>query len=350
MTKGRKTIKRTLIFSTVAVIIVASIAGWNIYNRIFAPNLQMGNRLTTYLLIPTGADLNTVTDSLTKNNLLKDYQTYMWVAEKMHYPSYVKPGRYLLRNGMNNKELISLLRSGRQSPVRVTFNNIRTIEQLAGRISRLLESDSASIVNIFRNDSLLQKNGLNTFNSISILIPNTYEMYWNTSAIQFYERMNKEYHRFWNEKRTAELKEINLTQQEVTIIASIVEQETKLNKEKPVVAGVYINRYRKGWKLEADPTLVYAVGDFSIQRVLNEYKEIDSPYNTYMYAGLPPGPICIPEIPTIDAVLNYVKHDYYFFCAKDDFSGYHAFANSYNEHLLNAKRFHIALTRRGIMN
>jgi UPF0755 protein len=350
MTKKKGTLKRALIFITIAVIVVASIAGWNIYNRIFAPNVQLGNRLTTYLLIPTGADFSTVTDSLSKNNFIKNQETYHWVAEKMHYPSNVKPGRYLLHKGMNNKELISLLRSGKQAPVKVTFNNLRTLEQLAGRISGLLESDSASIVNIFRSDSLLKKNGLNTFNSISILIPNTYEMYWNTSAAQFYERMNKEYHRFWNEKRKASLKEINLNRQEVAVIASIVEQETKLNKEKPVVAGVYINRYRKGWKLEADPTLVYAVGDFTIRRVLNEYKEIDSPYNTYMYMGLPPGPICIPEISSIDAVLNYAKHDYYFFCAKDDFSGYHAFANTYSEHLLNAKRFHIALTRRGIMN
>lgn len=349
MNKKKSGLKRILIFTAVGIFIVALIVGWNIYSMVLVPNVQLQNKVTEDLYIPTGAGFGTVLDSLKTRNLLRDVESFEWVADRMNYIEHVKPGKYLLKAGMNNKELVTMLRSGKQAPVKVTFNNLRTLEQFAGRVSKLIEADSISVVAVFQNDSLLQKNNLNIYNSVSILIPNTYEMYWNTSAEKLYERMNKEFHRFWNDKRNTRLKEIQLNQQEVMVLASIVEQETRRDSEKPVVAGVYINRYKNGWKLEADPTLIFALGDFKIRRVLNEHKEVESLYNTYRNTGLPPGPICIPGIASIDAVLNYVPHEYFYFCAKDDFSGYHAFAKTYEDHLLNAKRFHRALSQRGIM-
>jgi UPF0755 protein len=201
---------------------------------------------------------------------------------------------------------------------------------------------------LFNDDLYLKQYGFNSENCIAMFIPNTYEFYWNTPAKKFMERMAREYKAFWNPSRKMKAKTIGLTQAQVAVLASIVEQETHRDDEKPIVAGVYLNRYKKGWKLEADPTLVYALGNFTVQRVLNQYKEIDSPYNTYMYAGLPPGPICIPSISSIDAVLNYSKHEYFYFCARDDFSGYHCYAKTYTEHLVNAKRFQKELNRRKI--
>jgi UPF0755 protein len=190
--------------------------------------------------------------------------------------------------------------------------------------------------------------GFDTVSCLGMFIPNTYEFYWNTSADAFVRRMEKEYRKFWNADRVAQAREAALAPDQVVVLASIVEQETRQDDEKPMIAGVYMNRYRKGWKLEADPTLVYALGDFSVRRVLNQYKEIDSPYNTYKFEGLPPGPICLPSISSIDAVLHYAHHSYMYFCARHDFSGYHVFARTYSEHLANAHRFHRELNRRNI--
>ena len=241
-----------------------------------------------------------------------------------------------------------MLKSGQQEPVKVVFNNIRLKEQLAGVISKQIEADSLSITKLLSDKEYLSALGLTPENSVSLFIPNTYEFYWNTSAKGFIERMQKEHNRFWNERRRTILNRTGLNITEVIILASIVEQETKKNDEKPIVAGVYLNRLRKNWNLEADPTLIFATRDFSAKRVLNIHKEVDSPYNTYRNRGLPPGPICIPSIASIDAVLNYKEHQYMFFCAKDDFSGYHSFARTYQEHLVNARRFHNELNRRKI--
>ena len=200
-----------------------------------------------------------------------------------------------------------------------------------------------------RDRDYVKKFGFTTENIISMFIPNTYEVYWDITAEKFMERMNKEYTSFWTDQRKARLKAIGLTQLQAITLASIVEKESNKNDEKPDIAGVYMNRYKQGWLLQADPTLVYAMGDFTIKRVLNAYKNIDSPYNTYKYAGLPPGPICLPSISSIDAVLNYRQHNYMYFCAREDFSGYHNFAVTMNEHLVNAARYQQALDRQGIM-
>ncbi len=348
--KKKMTPFKRVLYAFIGVMFVAGlITAYTFYRKVFAPNVILRHRTVEYIYIPTGSTFVDVLRILQKEDLLRNSESFTWVAEQMDYTNNVKPGKYQVKSRMNNKELISLLRSGKQTPVKVTFNNIRTVEQLAGTVSKKIEADSNSIVSFFRDEYIQKSYGFTSQNSMSVLIPNTYEMYWNTSAKEFFDRMAKEYKKFWTDARKQKAHEINLSQTEVSTLASIVEQETRKNDEKNMVAGVYMNRYIKGWKLEADPTLVFALGDFTVRRVLSAYKEIDSPYNTYMYTGFPPGPICIPSISSIDAVLNYSKHNYMFFCAKDDFSGYHAFAKTYNDHLVNARRFQKALNRRGIM-
>ena len=230
----------------------------------------------------------------------------------------------------------------------MVFNNIRTKEQFAGRISNQIETDSLSIINLLNNNSFLEKYELNSQNVMVMFIPNTYELYWNTSAEKLFERMNHEYKKFWNEERTDKAAAVGLTTVEISILASIVQSETNKKDEMARIAGTYINRLNKGMLLQADPTVVYALGDFTIKRLLSKHLEIDSPYNTYKYTGLPPGPITIPDATTIDKVLNYEKHDYLFFCAREDLSGYHAFAKTLAEHSANAKKYQKALDKMNI--
>ena len=290
------------------------------------------------LYIPTGADYQYVKDEIVSLNVLQSENAFDWLAKKMHYDENVHPGRYILTDGMTNQQLINMLRMGYQTPVKVVFNNMRTVEQLAGRIEEQIEADSSSIIEAINNKNI----------DATIFIPNTYEFYWNTDAEAFVDRMIAEYNTFWNETRLQKAKNKNLTQREVSILASIVDKETTKVSEMPTIAGVYINRLNKRWPLQADPTLVYALGDYNIRRVLDVHKDIDSPYNTYKYAGLPPGPICIPSIAAIDAVLNAEKHNYYYFCAKDDLSGYHVFAKNITEHNKNAEKYRRALNKNKI--
>lgn len=352
MAKGKKKTsgkrKKLIVAFLLTGVLAVSLTFWSFYRKVFAPNVVIKHAATQYIHIPTGSRFTDVMRILQESGNLRNSESFKWVAEQMSYVNQVKPGRYLIKKNMNNRELIGLLRSGKQTPLRLAFSNIRTVEQLAGAVGGKLEADSVTIAYLFRDDAFQKKYGLNSENSLSIVIPNTYEFFWNTSAEQFYERLAKEYKKFWTESRKEKASKVGLSQTEVAVLASIVEQETRKNDEKPVIAGVYLNRYRKGWKLEADPTLVYALGNFNVQRVLNEYKEIDSPYNTYMYTGLPPGPICMPSIASIDAVLNYKEHNYLFFCAREDFSGYHNFASTYAQHLQNARKFQRELNRRGI--
>lgn len=344
ISKGKKIIISLILVTIFSVLLI----GYGFYKKVFFPNVQLTDKKEQFIYIPTGATFKDVVEILSNQQLLQNQASFEWVSEQMKYTNQVKAGKYLIRKNMSNRELIALLRSGKQVPVKVVFTNVRTKEQLASVVSNQLEADSASIMELLGNNSYMSKFGFNDTNCIAMFIPNTYEFYWNSSAKKFIERMASEYKIFWNAKRKAQAKAIQLTQSQISILASIVEQETRKNDEKPIIAGVYLNRFHKGWKLEADPTLVFAVGDFTIQRVLNIHKEVDSPYNTYLYTGLPPGPICIPAISSIEAVLNYSRHEYMFFCAKEDFSGYHSFAKTYSDHLLNARRFQNELNRRKI--
>ncbi len=327
---------------------IGLIVAWFAYSAIFKPNVHIETEFT-HVCIPTGSTFDDVKSILLEQGVIVNEQTFLWLAQKKNYPNRVRPGRYRIYNNMCNNELINLLRSGVQDPVRVTFNNIRVREQLAGVISASIEADSLSILNLLNKNEVMQKYGLNKETAKLLFIPNTYEFYWNTSAEQLLERMHREYNNFWNKSRRQQAEKIGMTPVEVAIMASIVRQETNKRDEMPRIAGVYVNRIKRNIPLQADPTIVFAVGDFSINRVLNRHLAIDSPYNTYKYAGLPPGPISLPEPFVIDAVLNYEQHEYVFFCARDDFSGYHAFAKTYQDHLRNARRYHQALNQRQIM-
>lgn len=249
---------------------------------------------------------------------------------------------------MTNVELIRLLRSGKQKPVKVTFNSIRLKQDLAVRLAQKLEMNEDTLLSMLNNPTLTQKFGFDTVNIVGMFIPNTYEMYWDIGPETLFKRMHHEYEKFWTDERKAKLDSVGLTRQQVTVLASIVEQETRKADEMPRVAGVYLNRLRKGMILQADPTLKFAARNFAAKRVYNSLKEIDSPYNTYMYAGLPPGPIYLPSTITLDAVLNAEDHSYIYFCARPDFSGYHDFAVNYRDQINNARKYQRALNQAGI--
>ena len=325
-----------------------SVLGIIAYLKFLSPVVRNIDINDPFVYIPTGADFTDVAAILKKKKLIDNVNDFTWLAKQMKYVNHIKPGKYKLHNGMSNKEIIEMLRAGRQESVKLSINNIRKLDGLALLISSKLEADSNSIVKLFSDSAYLSQHGFNTYNSISVVIPNTYEFYWNTNAEEFFERMLKEYKKFWTDNRLKMANDLGLDPKQVAVVASIVEKETRQRDEKPILAGIYLNRLEQGWKLEADPTLIYAANDFNIKRVLNVHKQIQSPYNTYLNFGLPPGPICTPSIESIDAVLNRKKTDYMFFCAREDFSGYHNYAATYREHMRNARVFQAALDRRGI--
>lgn len=337
---------RFLLWFLLLLIIASLIAAFFIYRALFSPNTWTAAGEPVSVYIPTGADYEDVKLNLYSHGLIRNRKTFEWLAARKKYPELVKPGHYLVRDGMSNDELINMLRLGEQTPVNVIFNNIRTREQLAGKISIQIEADSSSLAGIMNDSAFLAPYGLNRETALCLFIPNTYEFYWNTDAKQFMNRMKREYEVFWEGRRSRLAEALGLSPAEVVILASIVEKETNKNDEKSRIAGVYMNRLRRDWLLQADPTLVYASGDFGLTRVLNIHKKIDSPYNTYMYPGLPPGPICIPSIASVDAVLESEDHDYLFFCAKDDLSGYHVFARSVTQHNRNARKYRRAIENR----
>ena len=340
--------KRIFFFFILILVLLAAGAGYLMYSIILKPNVWTPNNETVAITIPTGTDYETAKSILYSQGLIINRKYFEWWAEKKNYSQLVKPGKYLINNGMSNNDLINLLRSGDQEPVQLIFNNVRDIPQVALNASGQIEADSASIVDLLTDSTYLSLHGLKKETASIILIPNTYEMYWNTSAEGFVKRMHEEYVKFWNGERTSTANDMNMSIAEVVTLASIVEKETNKDDEKPVIAGVYINRIKAGWRLQADPTVVYANGDYNIKRVLNVHKEVNSPYNTYRVSGLPPGPICIPSIASIDAVLNYDHNSYLFFCAKDDLSGYHAFAKTNRQHAKNAKKYQEALNKMGV--
>lgn len=347
--KKRSIFSRILRNLLLIVIILVAYAGYYAYHSFYSSNVWLDGKSPAYIYIPTNANFGEVKSILYQNGLIVNRKSFEWMAQIKRYPSHIRPGRYKIVEGMSNSGIINKLRSGNQDAVKLVFNNIRNKEELAGRISKEIEADSVSIIKLLNDSIYVASFGMTPRNVITLFIPNTYEVYWNITAKDFVGRMAKEYKKFWNETRVAKLAEIRMNRTEVMTLASIVEKETNRDKEKPDVAGVYINRLHRNWLLQADPTLVFALGDFSIKRVLNEYKKINSPYNTYMYLGLPPGPICLPSISSIDAVLNYRKHNYMYFCAREDFSGYHNFAVDAEGHALNASRYQQALNRRNIM-
>ncbi len=319
------------------------------YNQIFKPQTLKIKGKYTYIYIPTGSNFYAVEKILYENNIILNRQMFEWVAEQKNLSSHIHPGKYRIERKISLNRLINLLRSGEQEPVRITINShIRFVRQIAGIAGKKLETDSTSIMRTVYADNFMETDGFNRYSLLCLFIPNTYEFLWNTSSEQFLNRMKNEYDKFWNKIRLNKAKSLGLKPVEVITLASIVQLETLKPDEKKRVAGVYINRLKKGMLLQADPTVIYANGDFEVRRVTRVMTQIDSPYNTYKNTGLPPGPICVPAISTIDAVLNYEHHNYIYFCAKEDFSGYHNFAKTLSQHNLNARKYQRALNKRKI--
>lgn len=325
----------------VAVVLLGALGmggfAWYVYNMAFAENTSFNNR-EAHVFIPTNASMQDVLEEM--EPLVENIKSFKVVADRKQYPSNIKPGHFIIRKGMSNNDIITALRS-RNIPVNVKFNNQERLEDLAQHISQQIEADSISLITAMRDPEFLKEVGLNEETALSLYIPNTYEFYWNSSAETFRERMKKEYERFWNEERTKKAEALNLSREQVMALAAIVQKETAKVDERPRVAGVYLNRLRVGMLLQADPTVIYAIkkqsGDFGqiIKRVLFADLELDSRYNTYKYPGIPPGPIAMPDISSIDAVLNPEKHEYYYFVADTTNFGYHKFAKSLAQHNIN---------------
>ena len=321
-------------------ICAGTVTAYKAYIVLYKPNINLNGEESVFIYIKTGFTFSDVMSIFNEKEIISDTVSFKWLADYKDYKNHVKPGKYLLKDGMSNNELINMLKSGRQEPVSLVFNNVRTKYQLAGKIATQLEADSASIVEVLSDSLYLDSSGFTPDNAVSVFIPKTYEFYWNTSAKQLFGKMKKEFDAFWTSDRKTQAEAAGLTPVQVEILASIIQEESRKYDEMPTIAGVYINRLKKGMKLEADPTVKFAVGDFTLKRVLKKHLQTDSPYNTYMYKGLPPGPICLPDSRIIDKVLNYKQHDYLYFCAKADGSGYHSFAKTGAEHVRNAKLYH----------
>jgi UPF0755 protein len=318
-----------------------------IYNQFFGISVSPKREKAT-IYIPEEASYEQAIDSIEANLIIKNKKMFLWVAEKKKYQKLIKPGKYVIDKPLSYNELISILRGGKQTPIKITFSNVRTLNELAGRIGGQIEADSAEIMDFFTDPGNYSDDGFKSENVISVFIPDTYEFYWNTRAGKLYNRMLREYRKFWNRDRLKKSEEIGLSQIEVSTLASIVDEEVLKSDEKPRIAGVYLNRLKRGIPLQADPTIKFAINNFTVNRILFKHLETESPYNTYKHAGLPPGPIGCPSINGIDAVLNAEKHDYIYFAAKSDFSGYHNFSRTLSEHNRYANQYQRELNKRRI--
>ncbi|MXV50443.1 endolytic transglycosylase MltG [Pedobacter sp. HMF7647] len=346
MTEKKSGLTKKIIISLAVIIVIAlGITVFNYYLRYFGPNVTGEKK---YLYIKTGATFDDVFKTVKDSNIVKDTTYFLWTAHNMDYTTRVKPGRYTLKKGMSNRGLINMLKAGNQEPVKLKFHNIRLKKDFAKYISTQLETDSTSLLDLLNSSDFVGKYGFTTDNVYAMFIPNSYEVYWNTPADKFFKRMYDEYQKFWTAERKQKAQAIGLTEQQVSSLAAIVDAEALHDDEMPMIAGLYMNRYKKGMKLEADPTVIFATGDFNIHRVLNKHLRTESPYNTYLHTGLPPGPIMMPSIKAIDAVLNYKKHDFIYMVAKEDFSGYHNFSSNMAQHLAYAHKFQAALDERNI--
>lgn len=338
--------KRIIIVIVFITIIAGSLVGYLAWKYVYSPNTRNQQEVSFY--IRHSDNFESVKAQLLKQNIVIDMESFNWLAQKMNLPNHIYSGRYIIEPGLNNRDLIELLRSGQQTPIKITFNNIRTKKQLASRLSAEIEPDSAEIAELLYNKAIAAKYGFNDETILCMFIPNTYEIYWDISAEQLFNRMKKEYERFWSSEKKQKAKSLGLTPVEVGILASIVQKESSFLNEYNKIAGVYYNRLKRGMRLQADPTVVYAAGDFSIKRVLLKHLTIDSRYNTYKYKGLPPGPISLPSIQAINSVLNKSSHNYLYFCAKDDFSGKHVFSKTLKQHNQNARLYRRALNNKRI--
>ena len=340
--------KNKIIITVSILLIISGAVGYYFYNKIFASAVKKD----TTIFIKTNSSMKDLQNSL--NGVIENKDDFNWVSEKKKF-SNPKAGMYVLKKGMSLNDLVNLFRSGNQTAVKVTFNNQDTLEKLAGRIAQQIEADSVSLVTTFKDTAFLNKNNFTEKSVLGMFIPNQYEVYWNTSPERFRDKMLDQYNKFWNKNRLEKANKLGLSKEQVITLASIVQKETAQTSERPKVAGLYLNRYKNKWPLEADPTIIYALReingqDFIVKRVL--FRDIEntkkSPYNTYKNIGLPPSPISMPDISSIEAVLNPEKHDYYFMCASVDNIGFHEFAKTLSQHNRNAAKYQRWINNQGI--
>ncbi|MBA2249376.1 MAG: endolytic transglycosylase MltG [Chitinophagaceae bacterium] len=329
--------KRTGILILLFFVIIIVFFAWKLFGPVVTPPSEK------YFYIYTGEDYKKVKDSLLAKKIIRSEMLFDQVSKYAHYTNAVKPGRYKIEEGMSLVNLVRMLKAGRQAPVAFVINKIRTKEEFAKKIGANFECDSLSMISFLDNTDSLVKYNLDTNIVLSAVIPNTYTFLWNNTPSKIFKKLFGEQQKFWTPKRKQEAASFHLTIQQVFILASIVEEETNKQDDKGKIASVYYNRMMAGMKLAADPTIKFAMRDFALKRIYNKYLSYSSPYNTYLHEGLPPGPICTPSIKTIDAVLNMPLTNYLYFVAKADFSGYSNFANTYTEHMVNAKNYQQAL-------
>jgi len=341
------------IFKKIIILLVLGVlafGGYWAYENIFKNNVHLDGKKFTYIFIKSNATLDDVLDELYSQNIINDHQSFEWMAKEMDLPEHINPGKYRIDAKMSNRSIVKMIINGKQEKVKLSFNSqIRTKEQFINYVSDKLEIESGELEDYCSNEDILaDEYGLNSENFMTLIVPETYEVNWTTHINELFELIEKSYNEVWTKTKKEKAKSLGYSVPELVTIASIVQSESGIKTEQQKIAGVYINRLKQDMKLQADPTVVFANGNFEVQRVLSSDKEIDSPYNTYRYKGLPPGPICLVNPSTIDAVLNYTKHNYTYFCAKPDFSGYSNFTNDYKVHMKNAAVYQEALNKKGI--
>lgn len=342
MSKSKKSI-----FAIIFVFILFVVVGLFLYIKSITSTKFDIDKIV-YLYIDNNKDYNSILTQLDTTAHIQDLSSFKKVADFYKYSSNIRTGRYAIKPNMDVRDVVLMLKSGSQAPVRLKFNNIRTKEDLSERLANQLMLTDSAILVALNNSIICQKYGFTTETIPCMFIPNTYEVYWDMSIDNLLDRMSKEYNKFWTVDRINKAQAEGLTPVQASILASIVEEECFFKDEYPVVAELYLNRLKRNILLQADPTVKFAVGDFSLKRILYAHLEVDSPYNTYKNEGLPPGPIRIPSIAGIESVLNPADHEYLYMCAKEDFSGRHNFAKTHAEHSRNADRYRAALNRRGI--
>lgn len=345
--KKRATRKPIYIIAIVVLLIIIAV-GFKVYEDVFAPSIQLNKNDKAYIFVPTIHPLTELETQWKTQGIIEHPAILIRLIRLLGFESKLKPGRYEVTSDMSNYDLLRLMASGKQTPIDITFKYAERKTDLAAFWSKQLEADSATLLALLNSPYTLSETSLDTANSVSICIPNTYNFYWNTTAEDLLLRLQKEYLKFWNETRKQQAEQLKLTPAQVSVLASIVQKETYQKSEMPIIAGVYYNRLQRNMPLQADPTILFALNDKSIRRVSGHMLKIESPYNSYNRKGLPPGPICVASVQAIDAVLQLQNHNYIYFCAREDFSGFHRFASSFAEHQVNARKYQRELNRRGI--
>ncbi len=332
-----------MIGAVIAVLFLVAVAGVVfVYSVFLKPNFRAEDG-GVYIYARETGDFDYVVRQMEDAGCAVDMESFIRAARMRHADTSLRAGRYKISEGMTNRELVNMLNGGMQTPVKLRINNIRLPGQLARKLGAQLRADSVQFMTLLSDSTFLKRYGVDCRNVLSLFLPDTYEVYWTIEPEALFDRMYREYGRFWDDGRRAKAEVAGLTPLEVSVLASIVDSETNSRREKPTVAGLYINRLRRGIPLQSDPTVKFAVGDFGLNQILYKHLEVESPYNTYKHAGLPPGPICMPTKEGIDAVLNYEKHNYLYMCAKETLDGEHNFAATLSEHNRNAARYHAAL-------